>query len=190
MRKAASQAGYPKLLFANNEYGLHQKKKLFVGFNRFTKSLVVLDYLQNLFIGGYDMAAFWGNIGNDSFLMDKNWNYRMNPMSIGFEMLAQAQGAIMLEIFIKNPVIRGFAVKTDSTYIIFLLNKSSKSEEVAIVLKKLLPYESARVEGSRLIDTENHWGRLESIFGLDLKNNTIKAILPSLTYTKIIVNID
>jgi len=190
LRKAAIQAGYSKLLFANNEYGLNHHSKLFTGFNRFTKSLVVIDYLQNLFIGGYDMAAFWSNVGNDSFLMDKNFNYKMNPMSIGFQMIAEAQGKIMLKTVIENSMIRGFAVKSNSKYIIFLLNKSNKSEEITIRLKDLPVYKRIKLKGNRLVDTSSHWGKLEVITNLKNKNNIIKTILPSLTYSKITVTID
>ncbi len=184
LRKAASQAGYPQLLFANNEYGLNHNNKLFVGFNRFTQSLVVIDYLQDLFIGGYDMAAFWANIGDESFLMDKKSNYRMNPMHIGFEMLAQAQGAIMLESTIDDPEIRGFAVKSESSYIIYLLNKSSKLKKVNIQFKDLQSSEALTVRVNMMIDTKDHWGEKITV-NFNSTNNAVNAELPPLTYTQI-----
>ena len=184
LRKIATSAGYPNLMFVNNEYGLNANNKLFVGFSRFTQSLVVIDYLQNLFIGGYDMAAFWSNTGDASFLMDKYNDYRMNPMYIGFEMLAQAQGSIMLRSSIDDPFVRGFAVKSDSSYIIYLLNKSSQSKEVNIQFKDLRLSEALTVKTNMMIDTKDHWGKRVTV-DFHSTNNTVKAELPPLTYTQI-----
>ncbi len=190
LRKVAKETGYKDLLFANNEYGLNNKKKIFIDFNRFTKSLVVIDYLQNLFIGGYDMAAFWGNIGKDSFLMDKNYNYRMNAMSLGFKMLADAQGAIMLDSIIKKQTIRGFSAKKDSKYIIYLLNKSSKSEKITVALEDLLTDKYTVIKSMVLVDGGDHWGKLKSLSNIKLKNNIFDAQLPPLSYTQIIIDMN
>lgn len=60
MRKAAAAAGQPDFLLANNEYGLGKPSNM-VGFNRFTKGLVNIEFAMELYIGGYDMAALWDN---------------------------------------------------------------------------------------------------------------------------------
>merc|ERR1719506_287843 len=60
LRKAAKEAGRPELLLANNEYGLGKPASL-VGFNRFTKSMVSVEFALEMYVAGYDVAAFWDN---------------------------------------------------------------------------------------------------------------------------------
>ena len=60
LRQAAEEAGRPELMLANNEYGLGEPLNL-EGFNRFTKSLVAVEFAMEMYVAGYDVAAFWDN---------------------------------------------------------------------------------------------------------------------------------
>jgi hypothetical protein len=48
LRKAAADAGRPDMLFANNKWGLGQELQ---GFDKYTTSLLLADYLLDLFLG-------------------------------------------------------------------------------------------------------------------------------------------
>ena len=60
LRAAAKAAGRPELLLANNEFGLGKPSAL-VNFSRYTKSLVVVEFALEMYVAGYDVAAFWDN---------------------------------------------------------------------------------------------------------------------------------
>jgi len=160
LRKAASKAGYSELLFANNEYGLHANKNRFADFSRYTKSLVAIDFLIDLIVGGYDMTAFWANVDNEKSLMDKRYAYRMNPVHIGLGMLAQVQGGSMLKYKLRGQRVNGFVSKDgDGDLLIVLLNKDKKKRKVALTLKPDVP---GGVTGQMTVmqDTRDHWGEM------------------------------
>ncbi|MGV3742674.1 MAG: hypothetical protein ACO1NO_10230 [Burkholderiaceae bacterium] len=125
LRRVARKLGYPNLMLANNEYGLAQfKKDRFIGFTRYTYSLVVIELLQDLFIGQFDMAALWSNVaakksgGEDrekKRLIDTRHGNRLNPMHIGFELLSSAQGKQLAKIAGGSPSASGFAAIGDDT---------------------------------------------------------------------------
>jgi hypothetical protein len=98
LRAAAAEAGRPELLLANNEYGLGKPAAL-TGFTRFGKGMVAAEFALEMFVGGYDMAAFWDNGDggkaaskgpSDQMLMDSSAAFRMNPMHLGMQLLARA----------------------------------------------------------------------------------------------------
>ena len=60
LRAAAVRAGRPELLLANNEYGLGKPSRL-VGFTRYTKALVAVEFALEMYVAGFDIAAFWDN---------------------------------------------------------------------------------------------------------------------------------
>ena len=55
MRALATKLGRPDFLLANNEYGLGHTENL-VGFNKYTKSLVVVELALEMFVAGYDLS--------------------------------------------------------------------------------------------------------------------------------------
>ena len=158
LRKVAKDAGYPDLLFANNEYGLHASKNRFVDFSRYSKSLATLDYLIDLIVGDYDMTSFWSNVGDEKFLMDERHGYRMNPVHIGLGMLAQVQGTSMVKYQLNGKRLNGFVAKTkDGRLLVVLLNKDDKARKVKLTLD---PRSNSSLSGRMTVmqDSADHWG--------------------------------
>ena len=116
LRAAAAAVGRADLLLANNEYGLGKPPTL-VGFNRYTKGLVVAEFALEMFVGGYDMAAFWDNSDGghldhgDQMLMDTAANYRFNPAHLAMHVLypAATSNASMVAFNTSLARVHGFA---------------------------------------------------------------------------------
>lgn len=193
LRLAAAEVGHFDLLLANNEFGLGNPNRL-VGFNRFTKSLVVTELSLEMYKGGYDVAAFWDNHDgghsghSDHMLMATNEGpYRFNPSSIGLQMLANAGGHTMLNVTTDESRVHGFAARSEDgkkPYLqVFLINKLT--EECVVSLK--LPAGSAMlVEGEVMVDTADHWGAQQP---LDVECNTESHLctfqLPAVSFARI-----
>jgi len=188
LRQATVEMGRPELLLANNEYGLNGNRRVLEGFNRYTKSLVVVDFLQELFVSGYDMACFWANIsGGDHKLMDSRENYRMNPMHIGFELLGMAQRATMVESESSNTYVYGFAAKTADNVQLYLLNKTEEVQPTEIKFTGMQPNIKRSPNAIRMVDTPDHWGRKEAFdVVLDSDATVFRCELKPLTYARIV----
>ena len=186
IRTAAAQAGYPNLLMANNEYGLNSRPSKYSGFNKYTKSLVIVDFLQEMFIAGYDMSCFCGNIRKaDHGLLSKTADYRKNPMHLGFELMAAAQGATMVDSNSTHPYVYGFAAKTSTDYVLYLLNKTESEQSIDISFIGPGPDTSPPV-AEAMVDTADHWGTIETLtVTYDDPNNCFKVTLEPLSYTRI-----
>eukprot|EP00947_MAST-08B_sp_MAST-8B-sp1_P001296 g1296.t1 len=121
LRAAAEEAGVPGLLLANNEYGLGKPANL-VGFNRFTKGMVVTEFALEMYAAGYDVAAFWDNSDgghadhDDQMLLASQEDYRFNPSAMGLGLLsAAANNATMLNLTTSNRRVHGFATRGGGT---------------------------------------------------------------------------
>ena len=79
LREAAEEAGRPELMLANNEFGLGKPVYL-EGFNRFTKSMVAVELAMEMYIAGYDVAAFWDNHDGGHNDHDDQGDTRFNSM--------------------------------------------------------------------------------------------------------------
>ncbi|MCK4958698.1 MAG: hypothetical protein KAT00_04850 [Planctomycetes bacterium] len=191
LRTAAMEAGYPNLLMANNEYGLNGSTSKYYGFNKYTKGLVVVDFLQEMFIAGYDMACFWATVkSGDHKLMDKSNNYRMNPMHFGFELLATAQGATMIDSDSTHPYVYGFAAKTPCDLQLYLLNKTETDQPLEVRFVGLKP-DATIPQAESMVDTADHWGAIETLaVTYDDPNDCFKVTLGPLSYTRIIFDRD
>ena len=134
IRAKATELGYPDLLVANNEWGLSIKMK---GFDKYTTSLVAVEYLLDLFQNGFDMACFWNTQWPGkahAHLLDFRDDYAFNPIAKGFELLSPALEQEMLASRSSEDTVVGFACqdKASETYQVFLLNKNTTAISVAI----------------------------------------------------------
>lgn len=190
LRATAATAGYPALLMANNEYGIG--KNIYIeGFNRYTINLVVIDFLQELFIGNYDHSAFWDNSrhGADSVrsLFDINEGNRFNPSAQGFEMLSPAQGATMLGYSSSHTNVYGFAAATTNEFLLYLINKTEADQEIEISFDVLgLVDTAALASGTSLVETLNQWGTNQTLaVSWNEASNSYTAILPAMSYNRV-----
>ena len=189
LKQAAIDAGYPNLLFANNEYGLGKNSNL-LGFNKFSKSMVAIDLLQEHFIGNWFMSCYWSSIRNtdkaDGGVVDASNNYNFNPMSIGFEMLAKAQGGNMLEMTddAGHVSVYGFAAEKDDDYLVYLINKSDTNQNTTINFQSTNLIAPEFLQGIVLVDTPDHFGNLIPINATNQGSNTFTCNLPSISYSR------
>jgi hypothetical protein len=198
LRDDASELGYPNLLFANTEYGLSQfEHERFIDFDRYTYGLVAIEYLQDLFIGRFDMAAFWSNVPSEKrlggdrsarTLINTGAGSRLNPVHFGFEMLSSAQGKRLVRIEGGGPDGYGFGTLSDERLEIFLLNKSDVSNRVDVRIIGGATVDSAGIMTS-LVDTPDHWGKAEEV-PVIVEGSAVKVILPPLSYSKIVLPVD
>ncbi len=186
LRQAADEAGYPNLLLADNEYGWGSGIN-YTGFNKFTMGLLQIDFLQEHFISGYDMACFWANLRNaDNGLLDTTDNYRRNPQTLGWELLAVAQGATMVESGSSNPYVYGFTAKTTTNIMVYLLNKTESAQTIQIAFSSNPPDETQPASGVSVVDSADHFGAFQNIaIAYNAASNTYTATLPAMSYNRI-----
>ena len=194
LRAAAKEAGRPDLLLANNEYGLG-KPPFMSGFSRFTKSLVVVEFAMAMFLGGYDVAAFWdngdgGNVDHqDHMLLDTQAAYRMNPMHLGLALLFESANTTMLRLNTTAPRVYGFAAREDgpagspsSTTRVYLINKFEAAQAVQIAVPPSL---GALARGTSMVDTADHWGAVQPT-AVHCAAGVCSATLPAVSFTRFI----
>ena len=177
-RKAAEACGRKDYLIANNEYGFGNISH---GFNRYTKGLLMTDLLQELFIGNWDMSCFWDSSrGDDKGLISGPNKNRLNPISLGMELLADAQGGEMLELTTDNASVYGFAAKVKGYTLVYVINKTETTQKLVLSLSQgKVRSASARV----MKDTSDHWGE---IIRLKVKvSGGLTTILPPLSFSQI-----
>ena len=186
LREAAIQAGYPDLMLANNEYGWG-KNNNFSGFNKFTMGLLQIDFLQEHFISGYAMTCFWANIrGAGDGLLDKSDGYRRNPQTLGWELLALAQGGTMVSSTSSNPYVYGFSAKTDTEILVYLLNKTETTQPLEVSFLGGIPDSSQTPTGIAVVDTVDHFGEHQAVaVTYNSGLNKYTGTLPALSYTLI-----
>ncbi len=192
LREAATRAGYPNLLIANNEYGWG-KSPGWSGFNnRYQYSMVMADFLQEMFIGNYDSAAFWDNSRVNSALISEQslFDYyngnRLNPVHMSWEMLGQAQGATMLGFSSDSTMAYGFAAKDQTQIHLYLINKSTSAEPVSISLAGIVTVDDGMgPAGVSMVDTADHWGT-NQVLTVSGSAGSYSATLPGSSYSHII----
>ncbi len=192
LRRHARALGYPDLMIANNEYGLAPfSKDRFVGFDQYTFGLVLIEFLQDLFVGQFDMAALWTNVperpsgsGKAGLrLINTDAGNRLNPVHFGFELLSSAQDKRLVRTEGGGPSGYGFAVLSDNQLQVFLLNKSGASQEIDVRItgKTLIGADGVI---SSMVDTADNWGRLNKAT-IRAESQSFKAVLPPLSYSRI-----
>jgi len=188
LRETAREIGRPDLLLANNEYGLGKPRYL-TGFNKYTKSLVSVEFALEMYVGGYDMAVFWDNGDGghkdhaDAMLMDTQSDYRMNPVHLGLAMLGRCVNDTMLRVTTSQKQVHGFAAHSPNNddLRIFLINKFESDQTVSIATPFDLEENPA---AEAMVDSADHWGMMESI-KVDCSSPLCKLKLPRLSFTLI-----
>ena len=156
-REAASKAGRKHYLIANNEYGIGKDQNI-KGFDRYTFGLLLTEFLQEHFIGDWDMTCFWDSVLEDERgLLSGPNNYRMNPFHFGMQLLAAAQGGLMVEVQTNVPSVHGFAAIKSDELLVYVINKTRENQTLSITLDGIT---SSGVSGQIMRDTSDHWGEL------------------------------
>lgn len=204
LRAEAVATGNPDLLFANNEYG-HGKANRALNFDKYSKSLLVIDMLQEHFIGNWDMACYWSQIKttqseDTSFATNKNFDYQLNAMHLGFELLAEALEGTMLTL--EDPVIDaevaalaegtyaansvyGFVSKKENKYLVYVLNKASQSKKIQLNFNNTNGLNLKLSKAESMVNTTDELGEIIELTGTEINSNKFNIDLPSLSYTKL-----
>eukprot|EP00448_Togula_jolla_P017521 CAMPEP_0170575298 /NCGR_PEP_ID=MMETSP0224-20130122/3790_1 /TAXON_ID=285029 /ORGANISM="Togula jolla, Strain CCCM 725" /LENGTH=427 /DNA_ID=CAMNT_0010898075 /DNA_START=153 /DNA_END=1436 /DNA_ORIENTATION=+ len=191
VRQAAHSAGRPDLLLANIEYGLG-KPMYMTGFNKFTKSLVCVEFAMEMYISGYDLAVFWdtfdgGTLNDQDRMMTASLSgHRWNPMRLGMDMLRPAAGGSMYNLSTSTGQVHGFAAMdaTDDVLRIFVLNKLEAPRRASISVGGASSLEFAEA----MVDTEDHWGRRVRLDPHLLDGTTVVVMLPALSFSVIVLS--
>lgn len=204
LRAEAVATGNPDLLFANNEYG-HGKGDRALNFDKYSKSLLVIDMLQEHFIGNWDMACYWSQIKttqseDTSFATNKNFDYQLNAMHFGFELLAEALEGTMITL--EDPVIDaevaalaegtyaansvyGFVSKKENKYLVYVLNKASQSKKIQLNFNNTNGLNLKLSKAESMVNTTDELGEIIELTGTEINSNKFNIDLPSLSYTKL-----
>ncbi|MDG2281339.1 MAG: T9SS type A sorting domain-containing protein, partial [Flavicella sp.] len=204
LRAEAVATGNPDLLFANNEYG-HGKGNRALNFDKYSKSLLVIDMLQEHFIGNWYMTCYWSQIKttqseDTSFATNKNFDYQLNAMHFGFELLAEALEGTMLTL--EDPVIDaevaalaegtyaansvyGFVSKKENKYLVYVLNKASQSKKIQLNFNNTNGLNLKLSKAESMVNTTDELGEIIELTGTEINSNKFNIDLPSLSYTKL-----
>ncbi len=170
-------------MFANNEWGLGQKLQ---GFDKFMASLVMVEFLQDLCLGNYDMACLWNTQWprvRDKHLLDSTDGYKLNPIAQGFELLSTALGQSMVKSSTTDPLVYGFACRDEQGEQIqlFLLNKYNEPRDIVISID---PFgQPLKATGSVL---QSPGDRLQDQpVTFDNDTNQFQSTLPPRSYSRI-----
>lgn len=175
IRTAAARQGFPNIFVANNEYGGGNSD------DHYKTSLIRTEQLLEMFIGNYDMSAYW----NITFMLGEN-NSRLRAIHHSWEMMGNAHGATMLNMSNNGTHVPGFAVKTDEDVQLFLLNKNSTAEALNVDFTGLFQVETdGSHSGSSMVDTANHYGEVQPL-DLTLANGTFSGTLPALSFSHVV----
>jgi len=190
LRSAAESIGRSDLLIANNEFGLGKPGiALDSSFDRFTKSLVVIEFAMELYLSGWDMAAYWDVCNadekdhDDQMLLTSSGDYRFNPVHFGLEMLATSVDSKILNVTTQRKRVHGFAsVHPEShTLQLYLINKLFVDVTVAISKPNKLPALSV---ATSLVDTDDHFGKLTAP-EVHITGEKYEVTLPPLSFTRV-----
>ena len=119
------------LLISNNEYGFGSEM---TGFSRYTKGLLMTEMIMEHAIGNWYSTCFWDlTRGMDGGLLDKQADFRRNPVGIGMNMLADCQGGSFLHtISTSLRGVHGFAAKKNDLLILYILNKTPNDQSLTV----------------------------------------------------------
>ena len=138
-----------------------------------------------MFIGGYDIAAFWdnGDGGNldhsDHMLLDTQAAYRMNPMHLGLALLFETANTTMLRLITSVPRVYGFAAREEAILRVCLINKLTSAQTVNLIVPSSLPM---LAQGTSMVDTADHWGTQQPTT-VQCANGRCTATLPAVSFT-------
>lgn len=181
LRKAAAEAGYPNLLVANNEYGVGANFSQ-RGFNRYTTSLMLVDYTQELIIGNFDSSALWANqLKYGGLLSNDSGEYRLNPIALGFELIGSSLGGDKVGLESSDRDIYGYAARKDDRLYIYLLNKRSDERHIAIEAISRAEF----VEARSMVNTTDDWGEIVAIKSYKERNGALSLTVGELSYTRL-----
>ena len=185
-REIARRAGRPDLLIANNEYGLGKERNL-RGFDRYSRGLLLTDFLSELLIGNWDRTAFWSTVlpgasehRDGGGLLSPRHGYRKNPFHLGMALIAAAQGGEFLRSFTLDESSYGYAVKRGDTALVFVLNKSDSDRAIRVRFDERL---EERLAATAMVKTDDGFGAYRSIeLGGDGDSGTFLA--PAMSFTR------
>jgi hypothetical protein len=181
-RNAASAAGRPNYLVANNEWGLGKDINL-TGFTRYTQGLMLTEFAMELAIGNWYSACFWDTVrGSETGLLDRANGNRVNPVGIGLNMLADAQRGQYLNVTTDINTVHGFAAAKSGAVFLYLINKSESSTDVQITLTGA-NYSEGR--GRVMTESPDGYGQLGQldVFGT---GSNFSITLPALSFGEIV----
>lgn len=185
-RQIARRAGRPDLLIANNEYGLGKERNL-RGFDRYSRGLLLTDFLSELLIGNWDRTAFWSTVlpgasehRDGGGLLSPRHGYRKNPFHLGMALIAAAQGGEFLRSFTLDESSYGYAVKRGDTALVFVLNKSDSDRAIRVRFDGRL---EERLAATAMVKTDDGFGAYRSIeLGGDGDSGAFLA--PAMSFTR------
>jgi len=187
-REIAKSLGRPGLLISNHEYGMG-KSKNYNGFDRYSKGLLLTEMLQEFVLGNWFTTAFWSNIrptGAEDALINHQQNNRMNPFHLGMGLLADAQGAMMVESSSDHKQVYGFTSKTVDEVTVYLLNKSLKTQLINIAVTGVSLDHTNKPVSTTMVNTEDQWGEhVSAAITYAKAENKFTGTLPALSYTQI-----
>ena len=178
-RAAAAAVGRSGLKIADNEYGLG----VYSGFGKFSTGMMLTEFLMEHFIGNWDSACFWDM---SHMLDDKtDGSYRINPIGLGMQLLADAQGGEYLgTIATTASGVHGFAARKDGVPIVYLFNKSGSTHTVNL---QLTGTTATTATARRMEDTpaDSGYGQLVSV-PVTIQGNQFSVDIPPMTFTEVI----
>jgi len=184
LRVAAVEAGYPDLLLANNEYGGAKAPTGPASINLHAGCCRLI-FCRNILSAATTWPASGPTFaGVDTGLLDKSQNYRRNPQTLGWELLADAHGATMVASTSSHPYVYGFTAKTDTEILSYLLNKTESNQTMNIVFEGLVPDAEQSPQGTAIVDTADHWGTNQALT-VSYNNGTYSTVLPAMSYSLI-----
>ncbi|MDQ8183788.1 sulfatase-like hydrolase/transferase [Pelagicoccus sp. SDUM812005] len=173
------------LLVANNEYGFGSANNM-GSFSRFQKGLLATEFLMELYIGNWDMTAFWDlALRSEDGVLDRQNGFRVNPAGEGMALLAEVQGGTFLHaVKTGKPSVHGFAARKDGVVYLYLLNKTGDSHRCDISLD---PAGLRKVELQTLTEGEDGYGKLMwSSRTIDEGSPAVE--LPAMSFARITVH--
>ncbi len=170
------------LLISNNEYGFGSQM---YGFSRYTKGLLMTEMIMEHCIGNWFSTCFWDlTRGTDGGLLDKQADYRRNPVGIGMNMLADCQGGSFLQsIFTSLTGVHGFAAKKDKVLMIYILNKTLEPQSLAMELDG---HSEGTGHARQMQDSADGYGQLKKV-SVRKEDNTFSIDLPPLSFSEVII---
>ena len=181
-RNAASAAGRPDYLVANNEWGAGQNSN-HTGFTRYTRGLMLTEFAMELFIGNWYSACFWDTVrGPETGLLDTGDGNRLNPVGLGLNMLADAQGGQYLRVITDMDAVHGFAALKNGAVFLYLINKCESSTDVQVTLDGTqYPEGRARV----MTESQDGYGELGQVYVFG-SGSSFSLTLPALSFGEMV----
>ena len=181
-RAAAAAVGRSGLKIADNEYGLGN----YSGFGKFSIGMMLTEFLMEHFIGNWDSTCYWDM--SAMIVAKTNGSYRINPIGLGMQLLADAQGGEYLgTIATTASGVHGFAARKDGVPIVYLFNKSGSTHTVNL---QLTGTTATTATARRMEDTpaDSGYGQLVSVPVTiqGSQGSQFSVDIPPMTFTEVI----